>query len=68
MNEAIGNLDLVDPADCRRRAERCRQQAQSATATRGDLLEAAATWETLARHAEIMQKSYDRLRRTKNPS
>jgi hypothetical protein len=46
---------MLDPDEYRRRAENCHQMARTATATKADLLEAAATWETLAQLAEDLR-------------
>ena len=50
--------EIVDPADCRRRANRLRERAQSSTIAEADLLEAADTWDDLARHAESLRDAY----------
>jgi hypothetical protein len=43
---------MLDPAEYRARAENCRQMARTATVTRRDFLDAAATWDMLAKQAE----------------
>ena len=45
---------MLDPAEYRRRAQACREKAETATIAKADLLEAAAVWEQLAQHAEFM--------------
>ena len=55
-------FELVDPAECRRRAQQCRDQALRFPTVREDLSEAAATWEELARHADHLQEAYRRLK------
>jgi hypothetical protein len=54
---------LADPADYRRRAQSCREKAESATFAEGDLLEAAKTWDELAEHAEMLRDAFTELRR-----
>jgi hypothetical protein len=54
--------EIVDPADCRRRAQQLRERAESSTIAEADLLEAADTWDELARHAESLREAYRQAR------
>lgn len=55
---------LVDPAECRRRAQRLRERAESSNIAEAELLEAADTWDDLARHAEALRDAFGRLDKT----
>jgi hypothetical protein len=48
----------LDPQECRRRAQRLRERAQSSTLVDAELREAADTWDELARHAEALQDAF----------
>ena len=49
--------EIVDPAACRRRAQRCREQALRSTIAGTELTDAADTWEELARHAQNLREA-----------
>jgi hypothetical protein len=58
MNHTI---QIADPAEFRGRAQRCRERAESSNIANTELLEAADTWEELARHAEALRDAFRRL-------
>jgi hypothetical protein len=64
MAEAV---QIADPAECRKRAGQLRERAQSSTVANVELLEAADTWDELARHAETLRDAYRRLRASEDP-
>jgi hypothetical protein len=57
-------VEIVDPAECRRRANRCREQAVSSNTARTELMEAADTWDELARHAQSLRDAFSRQQST----
>jgi hypothetical protein len=54
-------IQIADPSECRKRAGQLRERAESSTVAKGELLEAADTWDELARHAESLRDAYRRL-------
>lgn len=50
---------MLDPAECRRRTQACRETAAKGGVAAGEFLRAAATWETIAMQAE--QQAAERL-------
>jgi hypothetical protein len=64
MAEAV---EIADPAECRRRARKLRERAQSSTIANAELLEAADTWDDLARHAETLRDAFRRLKASEEP-
>jgi hypothetical protein len=59
---------IVDPADCHRRAQQCRERAQRSTTNSTEFLEAAETWEELARHAETLRDAFQKMGEATKPS
>ena len=57
------SFEIADPAEYRRRAQQCRERAESSTIAEGELLDAAKTWDELARHAETLRAAFQKLYR-----
>jgi hypothetical protein len=59
-------FEIVDPAECHRRAKRRREQALSSNTAQTELMEAADTWDELARHAQSLRDALSRQQSTGN--
>jgi hypothetical protein len=59
-----GNRSAGRSRECRRRAQRLRERAESSNIAEAELLEAADTWDDLARHAEALRDAFGRLDKT----